>query len=179
MKPLQTPRLVLTEPREDDRDAFAAMNADPRVMRFFPATMTRAESDAMLDRIRTGLATHGFGFWFVRRREDPRLLGFVGLAMPTFEAPFMPCVEIGWRLVVDAWGQGYATEAAHEALRCGFEEHGLREIVSFTALVNEPSWKVMQRLGMTRDANEDFDHPRVPEGHALRRHVLYRLPRPA
>lgn len=179
MTTLVTPRLSLSIPHDDDRSDFRALNADPEVMRHFPAVQTAEESDALVARCREGFAMHGFGYFTVRRREDGAFVGFVGLGVPSFDAPFMPCVEIGWRLVAAAWGRGYATEAAREALRFGFEEHGLAEIVSFTAVVNQPSRRVMERLGMRRDPSEDFAHPRVPLGHRLERHVLYRLSREA
>lgn len=174
---LQTERLALRDWRATDRAAHAAMNADPAVMRHFPATMTAAESDAMFERMATHWAEHGFGLWAVERSSDGAFLGFTGLTRPSFEAHFTPAVEVGWRFVRTAWGHGYATEAAEAALRFGFERVGLEEIVSFTVPANEPSWRVMERIGMTRDTKDDFDHPRLPEGHRLRRHLLYRLRR--
>jgi ribosomal-protein-alanine N-acetyltransferase len=172
---LETARLVLREWRDADRAPFAAMNADPRVMEHFPSVMTNPESDAFLDRLRERWAATGFGLWAVERQADRRFLGFTGLAAPTFEAHFTPAVEIGWRFVAETWGQGYATEAARAALGFGFEDLDLAEIVSFTVPANTRSRAVMERLGMTRDAADDFDHPRLPEGDPLRRHVLYRL----
>ena len=174
---LQTERLALRDWRATDRAAHAAMNADPAVMRHFPATMTAAESDAMFERMATHWAEHGFGLWAVERSSDGAFLGFTGLTRPSFEVHFTPAVEVGWRFVRTAWGHGYATEAAEAALRFGFERVGLEEIVSFTVPANEPSWRVMERIGMTRDTKDDFDHPRLPEGHRLRRHLLYRLRR--
>jgi RimJ/RimL family protein N-acetyltransferase len=153
------------------------MNADPRVMEHFPGTMTRAESDAHADRIDEHFAEHGFGLWAVEAPGEVEFAGFVGLAVPRFEAHFTPAVEVGWRLAAEWWGRGYATEAAREALRFGFTEAGLSEIVSFTAPANEPSRAVMRRIGMTHDPADDFDHPALPPGHRLRRHVLYRLSR--
>lgn len=174
---LRTDRLVLRGWRDSDREPFAAMNADPRVMEHFPGTMTRAESDAHADRIDEHFAEHGFGLWAVEVPGGAEFIGFVGLNVPRFEASFTPAVEVGWRLTPSAWGRGYATEAARESLRFGFEDAGLSEIVSFTAPVNERSQAVMRRLGMSHDPAEDFDHPALPPGHRLRRHVLYRLRR--
>jgi RimJ/RimL family protein N-acetyltransferase len=174
---LRTDRLVLRGWREPDRERYAAMNADPRVMEHFPGTMGRAESDAHVDAIGAHFATHGYGLWAVEVPDEAEFIGFVGLSVPRFEAHFTPAVEVGWRLTPSAWGHGYATEAAREALRFGFEDAGLAEIVSFTAPVNERSQAVMRRLGMTRDPAGDFDHPALPPGHRLRRHVLYRLSR--
>jgi RimJ/RimL family protein N-acetyltransferase len=153
------------------------MNADPRVMEHFPGTMTRAASDAFADMIEAHFARHGFGLWAVEAPGQVEFAGFVGLAVPRFEAHFTPAVEVGWRLAAEWWGRGYATEAARAAVRFGFIEAGLSEIVSFTAPANEPSRAVMRRIGMTHDPAEDFDHPALPPGHRLRRHVLYRLTR--
>ena len=146
-------------------------------MAYFPKRLERAESDAMAARIAAFIAANGFGFWAAERKEDGALLGFVGLNAPSWEAPFTPCIEIGWRLAHAHWGHGYATEAARAALAFGFDRLGLDEIVAFTLPANHRSRAVMARLGMRHDPDGDFDHPLVPEGHALRRHVLYRLPR--
>lgn len=170
-----TERLRLRQWRLADRDAFAALNADPRVMRFFPALLSREESDAMVERCAEGILQRGWGFWAAEERESGALAGFVGLNVPRPDLPFSPCVEIGWRLAHDFWGRGYATEAARGALRIGFERLVLPEIVAFTALPNRPSEAVMQRLGMRPDGN--FEHPALPPGHALRPHRLYRLQR--
>lgn len=174
---LRTDRLVLRGWREPDREPYAAMNADPRVMEHFPGTMTRAESDAHVDAIAEHFATRGYGLWAVEVPGEAEFIGFVGLSVPRFQAHFTPAVEVGWRLAAEWWGRGYATEAAREAVRFGFEDAGLDEIVSFTAPMNERSRAVMRRLGMTRDPADDFDHPALPAGHRLRRHVLYRLRR--
>lgn len=176
---LVTERLMLRGWRPADIEPFAAMNADPEVMAHFPAPMSPAESDALLARLDGHWAAHGFGLWAVERRSDGAVLGFTGLTRPSFEAHFTPAVEVGWRLAREGWGHGYATEAAEAALQFGFETLGLEEIVSFTVPANERSWRVMERLGMKRDPADDFDHPRLPHGHRLRRHVLYRLPREA
>jgi RimJ/RimL family protein N-acetyltransferase len=174
---LETERLVMREWRATDRAPFAALNADPRVTEFLGRPPNRAESDPFVDRIVAHWADDGHGLWAVERREDGRFIGFVGLAAPSFEAPFTPCVEVGWRLAAEAWGHGYATEAAREALRFGFSELGLEETVSFTVPANVRSRAVMERIGMTHDPADDFDHPSFPDGHRLRRHVLYRLGR--
>lgn len=153
------------------------MNADPRVMEFFPAPLGRPGSDALVDRIEAHFDEHGFGLWAVEVPGVAPFIGFTGLAIARFAAPFAPCVEIGWRLAAEHWGHGYATEAARLALAHGFESAGLAEILAFTAVDNRRSRAVMERLGMQHDPADDFDHPSVPEGHALRRHVLYRLGR--
>ncbi len=176
---LRTPRLRLRPWRDADLPPFADLNADPQVMTFFPAPLTRAESDAAAARIRAHFTEHGFGLWAVEWPGCQDFAGFVGLAVADFPASFTPCVEVGWRLARSAQGRGLATEGARAALAFGFRELGLDEIVSFTAVGNAPSRRVMEKLGMRRDPGEDFEHPRVPAGHALRRHVLYRLPRAA
>jgi RimJ/RimL family protein N-acetyltransferase len=145
-------------------------------MRFFPAPLTREQSDALAKRAERDIAERGWGLWAVEVVESPRFIGFVGLAEPKFEAHFTPAVEVGWRLSRDQWGNGYATEGARAALAFAFDELGLDEIVSFTSVVNERSRRVMERLGMTHDPSDDFDHPSVSNG-SLRRHVLYRLRR--
>lgn len=144
-------------------------------MEFFPAKLTRAESDALACAFSQHIQTHGYGRWAVESEDEP-FLGFVGLSAPQFDAAFMPCVEIAWRLKRSAWGKGYASEAAREVLRFGFETLGLREIVSYTARINRRSWQVMERIGMQRDPEGDFEHPLVDPGHPLRPHVLYRAP---
>jgi RimJ/RimL family protein N-acetyltransferase len=172
-----TARLVLRPWQERDRAAFAGLNADSRVMRHFPAPLTRAQSDALLDRIQGRLGQDGYGFWALELRGTGELIGFTGLGRPAWTAPFTPCVEVGWRLAHSAWGAGYATEAALEAVRIGFEQVGLSEIVSFTVPTNGRSRAVMRRLGMTHDEADDFAHPALPVGHPMRPHVLYRLRR--
>ena len=175
MTSLVTERLVLRPWRPADRAPFAALNADPAVMEHFPAPLTREESDAMIARAEAHLDQHGFGPWAVEVRGGAPVIGFVGLVVPRFTAHFTPCVEIGWRLARAHWGHGYATEAARAALAFGFGTVGLAEIVSFTVPANVRSIAVMERLGMTRDPAGDFEHPNLPEGHPLRRHVLYRI----
>jgi RimJ/RimL family protein N-acetyltransferase len=171
---LLTARLILRRWRDADREAFAAINADPRVMRFFPAGLSRAESDELVDRAEAHFAAYGFGPFAAELREIGCLAGFIGLVVPSFEAHFTPSVEIGWRLDAAVWNQGLATEGAREVLRFAFEELRLREVVSFTVPENLASRRVMEKIGLARDLAGDFDHPRLPEGHPLRRHVLYR-----
>lgn len=176
---LETERLWLRPWHASDRAPFAALNADPEVMRYFPGVLTRTESDAFAARAQRELEARGFGLWAVELPGELAFAGFVGLAVPHFDAPFMPCVEIGWRLARATWGRGIAPEAARAAAAFGFGEGGLDEIVSFTAEGNLPSRRVMEKIGMRRDADGDFDHPSLPVRHPLRRHVLYRLSRPA
>jgi RimJ/RimL family protein N-acetyltransferase len=175
---LRTDRLLLRPWRDEDRQPFASLNADPRVMEHFPKLLTREESDAVVDRIEAHFREHGFGWWAVEIPGVTAFAGFIGLQIPRFEAKFTPCVEIGWRLAAEYWGQGYATEGAKAAVEYGFQTLGLNEILSFTALQNVGSRRVMERIGMTHDSAEDFDHPLLPVGHPLRRHCLYRLSRP-
>ena len=170
---LVTDRLVLRGWRPADRAPFAALNADPEVMRHFPRTQSRAESDTLVAAQRTLIEERGWGLWAVEAPE--RFIGFVGLSVPRFEAHFTPAVEVGWRLARHGWGKGYATEAARAAVAFGFSELGLDEIVSFTAVGNDRSRRVMERLEMTWDAAEDFQHPLLEVGDPLRHHVLYRL----
>jgi RimJ/RimL family protein N-acetyltransferase len=174
---IDTPRLVLRRWRDEERDAFAALNADPEVMRYFLHPLTREESDRFIERIEARFEADGFGQWAVERREDGRFLGFTGLAPASFQASFTPAIEVGWRFARFAWGHGYATEAGRAALRYGFEVVGLGSILSWTSVLNRPSIAVMERIGMHHDPADDFDHPLVPVGNPLRRHVLYRLDR--
>lgn len=177
MTVLKTERLLLRRWRDSDREPFAMLNADPRVMEFMPGPLTREESDALAARIESHFEQYGFGLFAAELLPDHAFVGFMGLSVPTFQAHFTPCVEIGWRIVADHWGQGLATEGGQEIIRYAFEVLELEALVSFTAAVNLRSQRVMEKLGMTHDPAEDFDHPRLPEGHPLRRHVLYRLRR--
>jgi RimJ/RimL family protein N-acetyltransferase len=161
--------------READREPFAAMNADPVVMEHFPSTLTRAKSDAMVDLIQQRWADGRPSLWAVEVPELADFVGFVGLLEPSFTAPFTPCVEIGWRLAAPSWGRGYAPEAAAAALEHGFDTLGADEIVSFTVPANDRSRRVMEKLALHHDPADDFDHPNLPPGDPLRRHVLYRL----
>jgi RimJ/RimL family protein N-acetyltransferase len=171
---LRTGRLRLRSWREEDLAPFAALNADPRVMEHMPQLLSRQESDAMVARIRGHFDARGFGLWAVEVAGVADFIGYVGLLAVPFDAHFTPAVEVGWRLAAEHWGRGYATEAARAALAFGFDELRLDEIVSFTVLANRRSWSVMERLSMTRSPADDFDHPRLPDGHPLRRHILYR-----
>jgi RimJ/RimL family protein N-acetyltransferase len=171
---VQTPRLVLRQWRETDLEPFAALNADREVMRYFPAPLTRDQSDALAERERTRIDERGWGLWAVELVESGAFIGFVGLADAHFDAHFTPAVEVGWRLARESWGNGYATEGARAAMTFGFDVLGLEEIVSFTTVGNDRSRRVMERLGMTHDAADDFEHPLLPHGHPLRPHVLYR-----
>lgn len=146
-------------------------------MEHFPKVLTAEESDRQAAVIADHIERYGFGFWAVEAGGVANFVGFVGLSIPTFEAHFTPCVEVGWRLAFEHWGHGYATEAARAAVDCGFDRLGLEEIVSFTVPANRRSIRVMEHLGMTHSASDDFDHPRLAAGHSLRRHVLYRLRR--
>jgi RimJ/RimL family protein N-acetyltransferase len=175
MTALRTERLILRHWRPSDRAPFARLNADPRVMEFFPALLTSSESNAVADRVESHWWQHGFGPYAAELAADGTFIGFVGLFIPAFEAAFTPCVEIGWRLAAEYWGQGFATEGARAVVGQARDVMGLDALVSFTPAGNFRSRRVMEKLGMTRDPAEDFDHPSLPEGHALRRHVLYRL----
>jgi len=172
---IETARLRLRQWREEDKAPFAALNADPRVMEHFPAPLTRAESDATVDRVRAAIEARGWGSWAVERREDGALLGFTGLTAVRDELPIAPAIELGWRMAVHAWGAGYATEAARAAVRFAFETLELPEVVAYTTLTNQRSMAVMRRLGMAEGGT--FDHPGIPEAHRLRPHVVYRKER--
>jgi RimJ/RimL family protein N-acetyltransferase len=174
---VRTERLILRDWRDEDLALFAELNADPEVMEWFPSVLTRAESDVAAERIRRELAERGFGLWAVEAPGVAPFVGFTGLSVPRFSAHFTPCVEIGWRIAREHWGRGYAPEAARAAFAFGFERLGLDEIVSFTAVGNAKSRRVMEKLGMTYDPADDFDHPSLPPGHPLRQHVLYRIRR--
>lgn len=172
---IETERLRLRQWKPADREPFAMLNADPRVMEFFPSPLTRAESDAMADRCGSLIQERGWGFWAAEYKATGTFIGFVGLHTPSALLPFSPCVEIGWRLAFEQWGKGFASEAAKGALDIGFRALGLHEIVSFAAIGNLRSRAVMERLGM-RDSGT-FEHPQIPQGSSLRLHCLYRLPR--
>ena len=179
MVTLETERLSLRPWQRADRDAFAAINADPAVMEHMPGPMNRAASDALADRIEAHFAAHGFGLWAVSVRGGAEFCGFTGLPVRTFPAHFTPCIEVAWRLAADHWGRGYATEAAVAAMRYGTEELQLREIVSYTVPANRRSWRVMEKIGLRRDPDGDFEHPKLPRGHPLAHHWLYRPPNQA
>ena len=174
---LTTPRLVLRPFRDVDRSPFFALNTHPAVVDSLGSAPSRAESDAMIERYGAELAREGWGLWTVEVPGDTTFAGMVGLHRVRPELPCAPAVEIGWRLHPDHWGHGYASEAASASLRFGFEQAGLEEIVAFTTTLNTRSQAVMERIGMVHDPDGDFDHPSVPEGSPLRRHVLYRASR--
>ena len=172
---LSTARLVLRRWADADREPFAALNADPEVMRYFRGPLDRTASDAFADRIESSFDELGYGLWAVELRSSAEFIGFTGLARQTFPAHFTPAVEVGWRLARSAWGNGYATEAARAALDFAFDVAGLEEVVSTTTRANERSQAVMRRLGMTHDAADDFAYPLLPDAHPFRPHVLYRM----
>ena len=174
---IETERLLLRRWREADREPFARMNADPRVMEYFPALLSPYESDRLIEHINAHFERHGFGLWAAELRATGEFIGYVGLAIPHFDAAFTPCVEIGWRLDATHWGRGLATEGARALAHHAFNVLGLTEIVSFTVPGNLRSRRVMEKLGMTHNGRDDFDHPNLPPGHPMRRHVLYRLTR--
>jgi len=172
-----TERLWLRHWRDADREPWAAMNADPQVMRFLGPLLTRPQADAIVDALEERLVSEPFGVWAVEVLGTGEFIGCVGLSRPSFDAAFTPCVEVLWRLRRSAWGFGYATEAAVAAVTHGFESCGLEEIVSFTVVDNVRSRAVMEAMGMVRDRSGDFDHPRLAASDPLRPHVLYRMPR--
>ncbi|MBF7730962.1 GNAT family N-acetyltransferase [Pseudomonas sp. N040] len=174
---LHTARLLLRNWRADDLEAFAALNADAQVMRYFPDRLERAQSDALAARIQAHIARFGFGPWVLELRGQPGLLGILGLQQVLFDSAFTPAVEIGWRLLPAYWRQGLASEAARAALEFAFVRLNLPQVLAFTVPANLPSQALMQRLGMQRDPGEDFLHPLLPRDHPLRPHVLYRLSR--
>lgn len=179
MKPpaVETPRLILRQWRDADLDTWAQMNADPRVMEFFPELLDRARSGEVASSMRARIHRDGYGLWAVEIKETGAFAGLIGLNEMAADIPVTPKREVGWRLAFEAWGHGYATEGAQAALRFAFDELGWPEVVAVTAVINKRSQRVMERLGMIRDPDADFDHPRVPEGSRLRRHVLYRIRR--
>lgn len=172
---IPTSRLILRQWRDSDLAPFRLLNADPEVMRYFPAPLSETESDDLASRARSHIDDHGWGLWAVEVVDGPSFIGFVGLWPAGIGSDLEPMTEVGWRLAATAWGHGYAIEAARQSVRHGFEELDLTEIVSFTSVVNRRSRAVMERLGMTRDPGDDFDHPRIRSDHVLAPHVLYRL----
>jgi RimJ/RimL family protein N-acetyltransferase len=176
---IRTARLRIRNWRDEDLEPHVAMNADPRVMEFFPSIVSREESLVLFERARARIAGHGYGLWPVEVVGGAPFIGWVALLEPKFSAHFTPAVEIGWRLAADHWGRGYATEAARALLAFGFQQLALGEIVSFTTVANVRSQRVMEKIGMRRVPEDDFLHPLLAEGHPLRPHVLYRLSRAA
>jgi len=173
--PLRTERLLLRQWREADIAPFAAMNADPKVMEFFPSLRTANETRDLVDRLTASFAADRMGFWALELPGEAPFIGFTGIMRVAFPAPFTPAVEIGWRLAPRFWGMGLATEAARASLADGFGRCGLREIVSLAVPANTRSRAVMDRIGMAHDPDGDFDHPDIPAGHEFQRHVLYRI----
>ena len=172
---LRTDRLRLRQWLASDREAFARLNADARVMEYLPAVLSRDESDALAVRIEAHIDQQGWGLWAVEIPSVTSFAGYIGLSTPRFDAHFTPCTEIGWRLASDFWGFGYATEGALAVLAFGFRTLRLDEIVSFTVPGNLPSRRVMERIGMAHNPSDDFENPTLPAGHRLRRQVLYRM----
>jgi RimJ/RimL family protein N-acetyltransferase len=175
MKEIETERLILREWQDRDLDVFSRINQDPKVLEFLPAPLNLEETAAWIDRIKKHFSLHGFGLWAAELKSTGKLIGYVGLSIPSFEAHFTPCVEIGWRLGSEHWGYGYATEAAKAVLKVGFDKFGLDEIVSFTVPTNERSIHVMEKIGMKRDFGGDFSHPKLPKDHLLSAHVLFKI----
>lgn len=172
---LQTQRLILRNWQFADLEPFARLNADCEVMKYFPAALSRQQSNQLVQRIEAHHQIHGFGLWAVEERLTGIFMGFIGLNVPSFSAYFTPTVEVGWRLARPFWGKGYATEGAKKAISYGFNVLELSEIVSFTSKLNLRSIAVMKRLGMSHQVADDFEHPSLPSGHPLQKHVLYRL----
>ena len=175
---VKTKRLILRPWSEDDLEPFARLNADPLVREYFPTLLNRPESDAIVKLMSDHIQKYDWGFWAASLADTGEFIGFIGLEDVSFRAPFnqlTPAVEIGWRLAFNHWNKGYATEGALAALKYGFETLNLEEIISFTAVANQRSRNVMEKIGMHRKPEDDFDHPKLPENHPLRRHVLYRL----
>lgn len=172
---IETERLVLRDWRDEDAEPYAVLNADPRVMEFFPKQLSRAESDAQMAAIRAFISDHGYGLYAAEEKASGAFIGFIGLAPVSFEAAFTPATEVGWRLARRAWGSGYATEGARAVVVDAFGRLGFSALVSFTAEWNTRSRRVMEKIGMTRDPRDDFMHPSLPPDHKLARHVLYRI----
>ena len=176
---IETERLILRQWREEDRAPFAALCADPEVMRHFPAPLDRAEADALIDRQIAAIHREGFGLWTVERKADGAFIGFTGLARVALETPVEGEIEIGWRLARDHWRQGYATEAARAALEWFWANRSEPRIVAFTIPANRPSWGVMEKIGMVRTPELDFGHPRFEPGSRCHAHIVYVKDRPA
>lgn len=176
---IETPRLILRDWRDADIEPWCALCADPRVMQFFPKTSDHAESRASAAVMRSRVETEGYGWWAVEVKGGQPFAGVIALQKVPGEMPFAPAMEVGWRLAFDLWGRGLATEGALGALGFAFERLECDEIVAFTAAINLRSQRVMEKLGMQHDLAHDFKHPKLPAGHPLQNHVLYRLRRGA
>lgn len=172
---LKTKRLILRQWKNEDLIPFAKMNSDPKVMEFFPSVLTKEKSDEIAKKIQKELSEKEYGFWAVEEKKTKKFIGFVGLHLPEFSSHFTPCIEIGWRLAYEFWGQGFAFEAAEAVLKYAFSTLHLSEIVAFTAKTNLRSRKLMEKLEMSHDEKDDFDHPKIPKNHPLSLHVLYRI----
>jgi RimJ/RimL family protein N-acetyltransferase len=172
---ITTSRLLLRRWRGSDRELFRAMNADPRVMEFMPGLLSPQASDDLFARIEQHFDRHGFGAFAAELIEEKAFIGYIGLAIPSFYAPFMPAVEVGWRLAFEYWGHGLATEGARAVVQHAFELQSLPSLVSFTVPQNLRSRRVMEKIGMVHDQKDDFEHPSLPAGHPMRHHVLYRI----
>lgn len=175
MVTINTHRLILRQWQDSDLTPFATLNADPRVREFFPGLMSREESDHSVKLMSDHIARCGWGLWAASLIDTGEFIGFIGLEEVYFQAHFTPAVEIGWRLAFNHWGKGYATEGAKAVLAYGFENLNLEEVVSFTAVQNMRSRRIMEKIGMHHDSKDNFDHPKLSENHPLRRHVLYRI----
>lgn len=172
---IETPRLILRQWQESDIEPFIQLNQNEEVMRYFPNTLSLDETMALIEKIKNKFAAQGFGWWATELKENHKFIGFIGLNIPDFETDFTPCVKIGWRLAHEYWGQGLTVEGAKKCLEIGFNELNLSEIVSFTTKDNYRSERVMQKLGIIRDVNFDFHHPKLALDHPLSLHMLYRL----
>lgn len=172
-KQLETKRLILRRWKESDFEPFARLNADKRVMEYFPQRLSEEQTKNLIDFIETSFDKHDMGLWAVEVKGTGDFVGFVGLWKPTFESKFTPCVEVGWRLLYEHWGNGYAPEAGLASLADGFDRLGLSQIVSFTSIHNKKSIRVMEKLGLS--FQEEFDHPSIADGHILKRHVIYTI----
>jgi RimJ/RimL family protein N-acetyltransferase len=173
---VQTERVILRQWRAEDRPIFAAINADPKVMKYFPSALSKSQSDALVDRVSNDINVSGWGFWAAERADTAEFMGFVGINYSADGLPFAPCVDIGWRLGSQHWGQGLATEAAQGAMAYAFTHTSVEKLVSMTPLANAASERIMQKLGMIKLA-KTFLHPKVAQGHLLQEHVLYELSR--
>lgn len=174
---LETERLILRRWQDSDLEPFSAIVGDPEVRRYYPSTLTKDETKNLISRFESHFEEEGFGLFALELKSTGELIGYTGLNKPTFQAHFMPCVEIGWQLARHQWGKGYAPEAARKVLENGFVRLNLAEIVSFTTVRNTQSRRVMEKLGMQRNPSDDYEHPMLPAGHPLKPHVLYRLPK--
>ena len=171
---IETERLILRQWKAEDKEPFAKLNADAEVMRYFPETLTKNESDAGVDRFYNSIEENGWGFWAVEIKSTQEFIGFVGINSPAVELPFTPCIEVGWRLAKQFWLKGYATEAAKASLDFAFHKLNLREVVSMTPTSNKPSWSVMLKIGMY-DSGENFNYPGIKYDDPLLEHVLYKI----